>query len=107
MSLPNELKLREDRLGAMATAKAKIAQRAAERYHWISSQALELISKDYRIVALPAEIMQAKTTAHLPTLAKRSLMPSIRWAMERSVFNAELPKVLRQVIAVIYIAEYK
>lgn len=32
MSLPKELKLREDRLAAMATAKAKIAQRAAERY---------------------------------------------------------------------------
>ena len=32
MSLPKELKLREDRLGAMATAKAKIAARAAERY---------------------------------------------------------------------------
>jgi len=32
MSLPKELKLREDRLAAMATAKAKIAARAAERY---------------------------------------------------------------------------
>ena len=32
MSLPKELKLREDRLAAMATAKAKIAQRAAARY---------------------------------------------------------------------------
>jgi hypothetical protein len=32
MSLPQELKLRTDRLSAMATAKAKIAARAAERY---------------------------------------------------------------------------
>jgi transposase len=32
MSLPKELKLREDRLAAMAAAKAKIATRAAERY---------------------------------------------------------------------------
>jgi transposase len=32
MSLPKELKLREDRLAAMAGAKAKIAARAAERY---------------------------------------------------------------------------
>jgi transposase len=32
MSLPKELKLREDRLAAMAAAKAKIAQRAAQRY---------------------------------------------------------------------------
>ena len=32
MSLPNELRLREDRLAAMAQAKAKIAARAAERY---------------------------------------------------------------------------
>lgn len=32
MSLPKELKLREDRLAAMAAAKAKIAQRAAARY---------------------------------------------------------------------------
>jgi len=32
MSLPKELKLREDRLAAMAQAKAKIAVRAAERY---------------------------------------------------------------------------
>jgi transposase len=32
MSLPKELQLREDRLAAMATAKAKIAARAAERY---------------------------------------------------------------------------
>ena len=32
MSLPKELKLREDRRAAMATAKAKIAARAAERY---------------------------------------------------------------------------
>ena len=32
MSLPKELKLRQDRLAAMAAAKAKIAARAAERY---------------------------------------------------------------------------
>lgn len=32
MSLPKELKLRADRLAAMAAAKAKIAARAAERY---------------------------------------------------------------------------
>lgn len=32
MSLPKELKLREDRLAAMAAAKAKIAARAQERY---------------------------------------------------------------------------
>jgi hypothetical protein len=32
MSLPKELKLREDRLAAMAQAKAKIAARAQERY---------------------------------------------------------------------------
>ena len=32
MSLPKELQLREDRLAAMAAAKAKIAARAAERY---------------------------------------------------------------------------
>jgi hypothetical protein len=32
MSLPKELKLRENRLAAMATAKAKIAARAAERF---------------------------------------------------------------------------
>lgn len=32
MSLPKELKLREDRLAAMAAAKAKIAIRAAQRY---------------------------------------------------------------------------
>jgi len=32
MSLPKELKLRQDRLAAMAAAKAKIATRAAERY---------------------------------------------------------------------------
>ena len=32
MSLPKELKLREDRLAAMAAAKAKIAARVAERY---------------------------------------------------------------------------
>ena len=32
MSLPKELKLREDRLAAMAQAKTKIAERAAQRY---------------------------------------------------------------------------
>ena len=32
MNLPQELKLRHDRLAAMATAKGKIAQRAAQRY---------------------------------------------------------------------------
>lgn len=32
VSLPKELKLREDRLAAMAQAKAKIAQRAAQRF---------------------------------------------------------------------------
>ena len=32
MNLPEELKLRKDRLDAMAVAKAKIAQRAAQRY---------------------------------------------------------------------------
>ena len=34
MNLPEELKLRQDRLDAMAIAKAKIAQRAQERYVW-------------------------------------------------------------------------
>ena len=34
MNLPEELKLRQDRLDAMAIAKAKIAQRAQERYAW-------------------------------------------------------------------------
>ena len=32
MNLPQELKLRQDRLNAMAVAKAKIAERAAQRY---------------------------------------------------------------------------
>lgn len=32
MDLPQELKLRKDRLDAMAVAKAKIAERAAQRY---------------------------------------------------------------------------
>ena len=32
MSLPKELKLREDRLAAMAQAKAKLAERATARY---------------------------------------------------------------------------
>ena len=32
MNLPEELKLRQDRLAAMAAAKAKIAERAAQRY---------------------------------------------------------------------------
>jgi transposase len=45
MSLPKELKLREDRLAAMATAKAKIAARAAERYAREKAEFDEKISK--------------------------------------------------------------
>jgi len=45
MSLPKELKLREDRLAAMATAKAKIAARAAERYAREKTEFDEKISK--------------------------------------------------------------
>jgi hypothetical protein len=45
MSLPKELKLREDRLAAMAAAKAKIATRAAERYAREKAEFDEKISK--------------------------------------------------------------
>ena len=45
MSLPKELKLREDRLAAMATAKAKIAVRAAERYAREKAEYDEKMSK--------------------------------------------------------------
>lgn len=45
MSLPKELKLREDRLVAMATAKAKIAARAAERYAREKAEFDEKMSK--------------------------------------------------------------
>jgi transposase len=45
MSLPKELKLREDRLAAMATAKAKIAARAAERFERERAEFNEKINK--------------------------------------------------------------
>ena len=45
MSLPKELKLRENRLAAMATAKAKIAARAAKRYSREKAEFDEKISK--------------------------------------------------------------
>jgi transposase len=45
MSLPKELKLREDRLAAMAAAKTKIAQRAAERYAREKAEFDEKMSK--------------------------------------------------------------
>ena len=45
MSLPKELKLRQDRLAAMATAKAKIAARAAERFEREKAEFDEKISK--------------------------------------------------------------
>jgi hypothetical protein len=45
MSLPQELKLREDRLAAMAAAKAKIAARAAERYDREKAEFDEKMSK--------------------------------------------------------------
>jgi transposase len=45
MSLPQELKLREDRLAVMATAKAKIAARAAQRYAREKAEFDEKISK--------------------------------------------------------------
>lgn len=45
MSLPQELKLREDRLAVMATAKAKIAVRAAQRYAREKAEFDEKISK--------------------------------------------------------------
>ena len=45
MRLPKELKLREDRLAAMATAKAKIAARAAERYAREKAEYDEKMSK--------------------------------------------------------------
>ena len=38
MSLPEEIKRREDRLAAMAAAKVKIAARAEERYQWEKAQ---------------------------------------------------------------------
>lgn len=45
MSLPKELKLREDRLAAMAAAKAKIAERAAARYAREKAEFDEKINK--------------------------------------------------------------
>ena len=45
MSLPKELKLREDRLAAMAAAKAKIAARAVERYAKEKAEFDEKMSK--------------------------------------------------------------
>lgn len=45
MSLPKELKLREDRLAAMAAAKAKIATRAQERYTREKAEFDEKMSK--------------------------------------------------------------
>ena len=45
MSLPQELKLRQDRLAAMAAAKAKIATRAAERYAREKAEFEEKMSK--------------------------------------------------------------
>src|SRR5665647_2854335 len=45
LSLPKELQLREDRLAAMAAAKAKIAARAAERYAREKTEFDEKISK--------------------------------------------------------------
>jgi hypothetical protein len=45
MSLPKELKLRADRLAAMAVAKAKIAARAAERYAREKAEFDEKMSK--------------------------------------------------------------
>jgi len=45
MSLPKELKLREDRLAAMAAAKAKIAARAQERYAREKAEFDEKMSK--------------------------------------------------------------
>lgn len=45
MSLPKELKLRKDRLAAMAAAKAKIAARAAERYAREKAEFDEKMSK--------------------------------------------------------------
>jgi transposase len=45
MSLPKELKLREDRLAAMAAAKAKIAARAQERYTREKAEFDEKMSK--------------------------------------------------------------
>lgn len=45
MSLPKELKLREDRLAAMAQAKTKIAARAAQRYEREKAEFDEKMSK--------------------------------------------------------------
>ena len=45
MSLPKELKFREDRLAAMASAKAKIAARAQERYTREKAEFDEKMSK--------------------------------------------------------------
>ena len=45
MSLPKELKLREDRLAAMAQAKAKIAARAAQRFDREKAEFDEQMSK--------------------------------------------------------------
>ena len=45
LKLPKELKLREDRLAAMAMAKAKIAARAAERYAREKAEFDEKMSK--------------------------------------------------------------
>ena len=45
LSLPKELKLREDRLAAMAAAKAKIAERAAQRFDREKAEFDEKISK--------------------------------------------------------------
>ncbi len=84
MSLPKELKLREDRLAAMATAKAQIAARAAQRYAREKAEYDEkMVKREAREKACPelVEGRRAKSPAanhpQPPSLASKTASRSI------------------------------
>src|SRR5262245_28139584 len=62
---------------------------AANRYHWISSHAFELMLKLYRLSALPALMRQAMSTHQLAIQPSRLLTSSMkRLKPSRSLTNA-------------------
>src|SRR5690242_20352747 len=76
---------------SLSTTGAPSMTVAANRYHWISSQALELVLRPKRTNALPAEISAAESTVNAATLPSWLLIQSIQSENLRSADKGESP----------------
>ena len=79
-------------LGRMGVEPAASMKIAANRYHWISSRAFELVLNSLRTSALPALITTAIRTSHITLRPTRSLIQSINRAKRSRKDTGETPQ---------------